>query len=74
MGKQNKCERRTGKKINKIAETEEEHSGLVKPQNAARAEHSVSKNSDSSIDLESDINLEREFDAVRKRGQQCVRS
>jgi len=30
MGKQNKCESRTGEKFNMIAETEEEHNGLAK--------------------------------------------
>ena len=52
----------------KTLETEEEHSGLAKPQTASRTEQSVSKDPDLSIDLEPDINLEREFDAVRKRG------
>ena len=47
------------KKINEKAETEEEHSKLAEPQNAVRAEQSVSKDPDSSIDWESDKNLER---------------
>ena len=46
-------------------------------QNAVRTEQSVSKYPDSSIDLEQDINLDREFDAARKRRhleQQCSES
>ena len=52
--------------INEIAETEKEHSRL--------AEQSVRRDPDSSIDLEPNINLERQFDALRKRRhleQQC---
>ena len=56
LGNQNKCESRMSKKINKIAETEKEHSRLAKPQNAVRTEQSVSKDPDSSIDLEPYIN------------------
>ena len=55
LGNEKKCESKMSKKI----ETEEEHSGLAEPQNAARTEQSVSKNPDSSIDLEPDKNLER---------------
>ena len=46
-------------------------------ENAVRTEQSVSKYPDSSIDLEQDINLDREFDAARKRRyleQQCSES
>ena len=55
-----KCESRTIKKIYEIAESEEEHRRLAELQNAARTEQSVSTDPDSSIDLEPDINLERE--------------
>ena len=56
LGNQNKCESRMSKKNNEIAETEKEHSRLAKPQNAVRTEQSVSKDPDSSIDLEPYIN------------------
>ena len=55
------------KKINNIAGIEEEHGRLAKPQNAVRTKQSVSKDPDSGVDLEPDLKLEREFDAVRKR-------
>ena len=41
--------------------------GDSEPQNAVRAKQSVNRDPDSSLDLEPDINLEREFDAVRKK-------
>ena len=49
-------------------------SRLAKSQNAVRTKQSVSKDPGSSIDMEPEINLEREFDAVRKSRhleQQC---
>ena len=73
LSKRNKCESRRGKNINKLTVTEDEHSGLAKPQNAETIPQPVSKNSDSSKDLEPGINLEREFDAVRKRNSNVGR-
>ena len=51
------------KNINKIAETEEEHSIFSEPQNAVRVKQSVRRDPDSKIDLEPDINLVRELNA-----------
>ena len=56
LSKRNKCESRRGKNINKLTVTEDEHSGLAKPQNAETIPQPVSKNSDSSEDLEPGIN------------------
>ena len=54
LGKK-KGESRMSKKINKRAETDEEHSRLAEPHNAVRAKKSVNVDPDSRIGL--DINL-----------------